>query len=672
MKKFFVCVAVFLFAVVLAKSLPAQSNDSVLSKEAKEHFDAGLNAAQNKQWPQAITHFGQAQKLAPLSSEVLFNLALAYDKSGNCELVAIPWYKAYLVLAKDASRTEAVRTRIKELEAKVATDIRGILAWSIQVVDGYVGEYKDNPQFASYSEISKVQAQVGDIEGACKTASMLPPSYKKTMKPRFDNLLAIALDNDDLEKAQAIYARMTGDDSIKFSANFQMYDFYLKKQDTQRSNEFLVKAENLAPRVTPATNKYSVYTNLAKIKTQSGDVAACSRYLSLAREIIPKLEFPYFPESTQESRALYYAMFLDEQIADKDIAGIAQTTEEAIAKTQSITGDSSKDRQRVNMFCKIVRSLANSGNMEEAKRVFALADKQKFWVTDELRQRKKKLSETQGLENFDEEKKLIEEIGAKNSIVGPFAAAEASMGDIKAARSTIANMPTFDVTKDELFQPQACLGVVEALTQKGDIANSWEFAALTNSEYYKMTAYKLIALAAIKAGDFNTAQKAINLMNPVEEKDQAKKYFLLEHINRERDIALKELVLAQNAKSDFTASRQTCHGINSFGDRFATYKKIAVLQLKDARPLTVAGSLKNDELEAKFWSEIALRNSQIPFFIDMPGFLKTLKERVPNEIMQYQNPTDVVTGLTSAVSATDYALREKRIMEQYWDSRKKD
>ena len=51
----------------------------------------------------------------------------------------------------------------------------------------------------------------------------------------------------------------------------------------------------------------------------------------------------------------------------------------------------------------------------------------------------------------------------------------------------------------------------------------------------------------------------------------------------------------------------------------------------------------------------------------MPGFLKTLKERVPNEIMQLQNPTDVITGLANATSAMDYSLRENHAIEQYWE-----
>jgi hypothetical protein len=580
--------------------------------------------------------------------------------------VAIPWYKAYLALAKDSSRSEAVRARIKVLEAKVITDIRGILAFSIQVVDGYVGEYKDNPQFASYSEIAKVQAQVGDMDGACKTASVLPPSYKKTMKPRFDNLLAIALENDELENAKIIYARMNQDDSVKFNANFQMFEFYSKTNDTVRANEFLAKAEKLAPAITPYTHRYSAYVSLAKVKFQAGDAAATSQYLSKARETIPKLEFPYSVQTVEESRIFYYTLLLDDQIAYKDTVGISETVDKAVTRLQKLAGDKTKDITMISMLCKIVRSLAIVGNLEEAKRVYALADKQKYWVTDEMRSRKKELSEEQGFEHFDEEKKLIEEIASKNSLVGYFAAAEAAMGDLKAARATIANMPTFDVTKDELFQPQACLGVVEVLTQKGDLNNSWEFAALTNSDYYKMTAYRLITQAATKTGDFNAAKKAITLTTPAEEKDQAKREYYREHANRERDMALKELALAQAQKGDFAGSRQTALSVSAFGERFSTYKKIALLQLK-SKNSAVTNSSKKAELEAKFWSDIALRNSQIQFFVDMPGFLKTLKERVPNEIMQLQNPTDVITGLANATSAMDYSLRENHAIEQYWE-----
>ena len=96
----------------------AQSSGSTLSPEAEQAILRGKAAAQQQKWDLAIKYFGEARKAAPNSPHVLFNLALAYDKSGGKEFLAIAWYRAYLTSAPNAPDAEEVRSRIEILKVK--------------------------------------------------------------------------------------------------------------------------------------------------------------------------------------------------------------------------------------------------------------------------------------------------------------------------------------------------------------------------------------------------------------------------------------------------------------------------------------------------------------------------------------------------------------------------
>ena len=53
----------------------------------------GLKAVSDENWSSAIAQFMRARGEAPQSPEVLYNLALAYDKIGGREIPAIIWYR---------------------------------------------------------------------------------------------------------------------------------------------------------------------------------------------------------------------------------------------------------------------------------------------------------------------------------------------------------------------------------------------------------------------------------------------------------------------------------------------------------------------------------------------------------------------------------------------------
>ncbi len=117
---------IFLFLSLISGRF-AQSQESELPKEAQQAMASGLEAAKLQDWDSAIKQFREAQKIAPDSPQVLFNLGLAYDKAGDKELVALALYEAYMIAALDTANSQTVQARIKELDAQIETNIRSLI-----------------------------------------------------------------------------------------------------------------------------------------------------------------------------------------------------------------------------------------------------------------------------------------------------------------------------------------------------------------------------------------------------------------------------------------------------------------------------------------------------------------------------------------------------------------
>ena len=87
------------------------------ASEAQEALKRGLFAAKQADWNLAIKYFeeAQAQSQNKPVPEILFNLALAHDRRGNSELIAIPWYHAYLAVSPESPNAAPAKERIFEL-----------------------------------------------------------------------------------------------------------------------------------------------------------------------------------------------------------------------------------------------------------------------------------------------------------------------------------------------------------------------------------------------------------------------------------------------------------------------------------------------------------------------------------------------------------------------------
>lgn len=159
------CAALLLAAPLLAatqeQAVPA------LPAEAQTALERGLSAAKQGEWEMAIKYFSQAQKAAPESPEVLFNLALASVRAEGRDLLAIAWFRAYLAAAPKAPNAQQVRAQILDLEIKVEGTIGKLIRFAKDTAAQIPPD--DYRKSEAYTEIAKAQAGAGDIAGAKET-----------------------------------------------------------------------------------------------------------------------------------------------------------------------------------------------------------------------------------------------------------------------------------------------------------------------------------------------------------------------------------------------------------------------------------------------------------------------------------------------------------------------
>ncbi|MFH1665664.1 MAG: hypothetical protein ABIA77_05920 [Candidatus Omnitrophota bacterium] len=153
-----------------APVLFAQSAESALSPEAQTAFNRGLAAARQQEWRLAIKYFEEAQKAAQEDSEVLFNLALAYDKA-DALLPAAVWFKAYLVVKPEAHNAGDVQERIDDLLVKYEASVWKLIESTEKMTSNTLKEFdglgiKSWRMYQAIGALIAARVEMGDIRGA--------------------------------------------------------------------------------------------------------------------------------------------------------------------------------------------------------------------------------------------------------------------------------------------------------------------------------------------------------------------------------------------------------------------------------------------------------------------------------------------------------------------------
>jgi tetratricopeptide (TPR) repeat protein len=100
----------------------APSDDDPDEEIAQRHFEIGVDAYDNKRYPEALAEFEAARKAKP-SPAFDYNIARAHDRLEHSAL-AVENYQRYITARPDAADAAEVRTRIELLQQRIAEQQR--------------------------------------------------------------------------------------------------------------------------------------------------------------------------------------------------------------------------------------------------------------------------------------------------------------------------------------------------------------------------------------------------------------------------------------------------------------------------------------------------------------------------------------------------------------------
>jgi Tfp pilus assembly protein PilF len=116
---------------VLAPLAVSAQGDPHVPAQAQPALQRGVAAAKAQDWSTAIAELSRAQKLAPHAPIVLFNLGLAYDRSGR-PFPAIGWLRAYVESAPREGNVTEVMLRIAILKSDLVARERDVFQRAMQ------------------------------------------------------------------------------------------------------------------------------------------------------------------------------------------------------------------------------------------------------------------------------------------------------------------------------------------------------------------------------------------------------------------------------------------------------------------------------------------------------------------------------------------------------------
>lgn len=363
--------------------------DAVAQEDAIER---GLIAVKQKEWELALKHFQEAQTKAPLDPIIIFNLALASDKSGGRDLFSMAYYRAYLILAPEAENAKQVSSRIKELEVKIEVEARNLIK---KAKEG-LAQVDQKENGIPYAGIIKALVDTGDITAALNLAVAAPLDANSKMFD-FSDIARAQVISGDVNAARQTVAKLSAtvaDDYDRKSATEHVLgtiayeqakqgDFSGAKQTAQsisdqtRRNltyrsimEFQLKAKDFAAAEQTAnliTGKddylADAYSLVARAKAEAGDLLGARKYIGLAKDKIAKAVSP-LPDipAIGEDTITHLAMA---EAAVGDIDAARKTTQTLDKKSYAINSYTMDINKAIAM------TMMRSGKIDEAKNILS-------------------------------------------------------------------------------------------------------------------------------------------------------------------------------------------------------------------------------------------------------------------------------------------------------------
>ena len=556
--------------LLLSSIVFAETASTEFSSEAKGMLDRGMAAAKQQEWVMAVNYFNKAQKLSANRPEVLFNLALANDKAGDRELIALAWYRAYLASTPDAANAKQILDRTVALEIAYEAKVRKMIRRVQQIIPGsrefLIADYHDSPIITPdliesyvdgwYKSLAAAQNNIGDFTAAKKTAPKIRRKNDRSWLYRNIAMAEMKAGNFDAAKATAakidsdnepwVYAFIAsrqarlGDISgalkttTMITDNEDLADAYEDIATEQAEAGDIKGAMVTAAKITEADEKSDAYEEIAEAQAEAGDTNGALETAALITD-------------DEDLLGIYIYDISEQQLKVKDIAGARKTFDLALkvigrmsakgekvsysirselisgllklddlANALKVASGETHDSTIGSVYTEIFFYQLKSGDMPGAKaslaKVAAAASRFKGKVRKKSRLFSYVASIQAALGNIDDAKKAfsivrVEDYYDWSNALTNIAKAEAKAGDISATKVTINKL-----TK-ATYRARSYRAIAEMKAKANDKQWSQQFFSLASkaaskisAEHVKGSAYTNIATMQAQSGD-NTGAK---------------------------------------------------------------------------------------------------------------------------------------------------------------------
>ena len=521
------------FCLLISVSVPPVS-------EAQTAMDRGLAAAKQKEWELAIKYFSEAQKAAPTSPRALFNLALANDKHGGRELLALAWYHAYLAAAPDANNAAQISTRLTQLEIKVEANVGKLITRAQKAarsMDDYLlnsdaalrtevakssiefarrltgkeGEkkmiaelrqhYRDKHGAEPYLAIAEAQAKIEDFADAKTTATQM---RKRGVSGRVRAMYAIrTIAKEQAKRGKIAAALETAKvDLVSDKIKMREYNEALTDIATAQINAGdLAGATRTADMIPEWGYQAGAYRSIAKAYAAAGDEKTAKASLASSLSAAAR--------ESDSSSAIVNKVYVDVAGTYVDLGEIADALE-AVAK---VADDSIYKHHKPGVYSKILSAQLKARDFTSARKTAKLAGSRYDVYYIAMAHIK-----AGDLAAAQETAELIPDDARRETkarVLGAIVEAYIAQGELPRAQETVELIPD-----DGSSKPHALGAIAGAYIEKGNLAQANKILAVIKDDYYRSSVFAKFAEAQLEQGNLSAAASSVRKMKDGNDKSR--------------------------------------------------------------------------------------------------------------------------------------------------------
>jgi tetratricopeptide (TPR) repeat protein len=430
---------------------------ATLPPDAQKALDAGVEAARQPDYVEAIRCFQEARQIAPQAPEVFFNLGLAEAHLTGHELRAICWFEAYLLAAPGASNAAAVRDQIGVMETKSHVTLDKV----IQAVQDAAGQMADKDDYNwCMAQAAALWAQAGKAPTGRQAVALIPDARAKCSA--LVEMVKGQLTSGDIDGALQT-ATTIPDPSYKSGAMSDVAFAQAASGDIAGAQKTVAAGLQTADLITDASWKSFAQNDLILALGKSGDFADALKSIN-------------FIQDDKQRNDLLGSLAQDEARAgvSEQALKIAHAIQDPYLQGQSEAA--------------IADDLAYAGNKAASQAALAAA-----------------------LKTVDS----IPDPKAKVEVLADIADAQVGDGDVGGA------LTTSNLIQDDDSRAQVLTSIADIQAKAGDIPGALKTASGISRQSLKDHAESLVAVDQARAGDINGAQNTANLIQDTEDQNNA-------------------------------------------------------------------------------------------------------------------------------------------------------